>query len=127
MLDLFAGARLSNVKVNQDWQLTGNIGPIPLPGRAGSSEVTTSVWDAVIGAKGRFALGTDRTWFVPYYLDVGSGDSELTWQVLGGVGRALEWGDVTATWRYIDYQTGADIGIEQQDMSGPQIAFAIRW
>jgi len=126
-LDVFAGARLFDVKVNQDWRLTGDIGPIPLPDRSGRSATSTSLWDAIIGVKGRFALGVDPTWFVPCYLDVGTGDSELTWQILGGIGYAFNWGDVTATWRYLDYQSGASTGIVGENMSGPQIAYAFRW
>jgi len=126
-LDVFAGARLFDVKVNQDWQLAGNIGPIPLPDRSGRGKSSTSLWDAIIGVKGRFALGVDRTWFVPCYLDVGTGDSKLTWQMLGGIGYAFNWGDVTATWRYLDYKSGAGTGIVDENMSGPQIAYAFRW
>lgn len=126
-LDVFAGTRLFDVTVNQDWRLTGNIGSIPLPDRSGHGETNSSVWDAIIGVKGRFALNADRTWFVPCYLDVGTRDSELTWQILGGIGYTFDWGDVTATWRYLDYKTGASTGIEEENMSGPQIAYAYRW
>jgi hypothetical protein len=126
-LDVFAGARLFDVKVNQEWQLTGNIGPIPLPDQSGRDATNSSLWDAIVGVKGRFALGADRTWFVPCYLDVGTGDSELTWQILGGIGYAFNWGDVTATWRYLDYRSGATTGVEDENMSGPQIAYAFRW
>jgi hypothetical protein len=126
-LDLLAGARLLDLKVNQGWQLGGNIGPIPLPGRSGSAEVSVSDWDAIIGVKGRFVLGADRTWFVPYYLDVGTGESRLTWQILGGIGYAFNWGDVTATWRYLDYNNKAGKPIQDLNMNGPQIAFVFHW
>jgi hypothetical protein len=36
--------------------------------------------------KGRFAL--DEHWFVPYYADLGTGESDLTWQIAGGIGCA---------------------------------------
>jgi hypothetical protein len=62
-------------------------------------------------------------WFVPYYLDVGTGESRLTWQILGGIGYAFNWGDVTATWRYLDYNNKAGKPIQDLNMNGPQIAF----
>jgi len=35
------------------------------------------------------AFGESRKWFVPYYLDVGTGESDLTWQAMGGIGYSL--------------------------------------
>jgi hypothetical protein len=127
VLDVLAGARLFDVSVNQSWKLTGNIGPIPLPGRSGSGEVSSTRWDAVIGARGRLALSADHRWFVPYYLDVGTGDSKLTWQALGGIGHAFSWGDVTASWRYLAYDNKSDKAIQNASMSGPNIAFVFHW
>ena len=36
-LDVVAGARLFDMKQTLGWEVTGNIGAIPLPGRAGNS------------------------------------------------------------------------------------------
>jgi hypothetical protein len=127
IIDVFAGGRLFDVSTHQAWRLTGNVGSIPLPEQSGSGAARSSQWDAIIGGKGRFALGANREWFVPAYLDVGTGGSELTWQALGGIGHAFDWGEVTATWRYLYYREGAGSPIEDQDMSGPQLAFVYRW
>jgi hypothetical protein len=35
-------------------------------------------------------------WFAPFYLDVGTGATKLTWQGFAGVGYAYRWGDVVA-------------------------------
>jgi hypothetical protein len=35
-------------------------------------------WDAIVGLKGRATFGEEHRWFVPYYLDVGTGESSLT-------------------------------------------------
>ncbi|MBK6396605.1 MAG: hypothetical protein IPF73_19570, partial [Betaproteobacteria bacterium] len=48
----------------------------------------------IIGVKGRYAFGADRRWFAPYYLDVRTGDSDLTWQAMGGLGYRFSWGDI---------------------------------
>ena len=126
-LDVLAGARLLDVKYSQGFQLTGNVGPIPLPGRSGNAAISVSDWDAIIGVKGRFAVSPDRTWFVPYYVDVGTGESKLTWQVLGGIGYSFSWGDVVATWRYLDYKNDSGKPLQNLNMSGPQIAFVFHW
>ncbi len=33
----------------------------------------------------------------------GTGQSDLTWQVFGGVGYTFSWGSAVAGWRYLDY------------------------
>ena len=45
------------------------------PGRSGNEEISVSKWDAIGGAKGRVAFGDSREWFVPWYLDVGAGQT----------------------------------------------------
>ena len=125
--DVLAGARLLDVDYSQNFQLTGNVGPIPLPGRSGSARIHVSDWDGIIGVKGRVALSADRAWYVPYYLDVGRGESKLTWQIMGGVGYAFNWGDVVATWRYLDYRNDSDKPLQNLYTNGPQISFVWRW
>ena len=46
----------------------------------------------------------DLRWFVPYYADVGGGNSKFTWQAIVGVGYSFGWGDLIAAWRYLDYE-----------------------
>jgi hypothetical protein len=127
VLDVLAGARLLDVKIKQGWELTGNIGPIPLPGRSGGGDVSASDWDAIIGIKGRLALSADRRWFVPYYVDVGTGESKLTYQALGGIGYAFSWGDVTATWRYLAFENSSGKPLQKLDTNGPMIAVGLHW
>lgn len=126
-LQVFAGARLLSVKENAGWQLSGNVGPIPLPGRQGSSEASLDNWDGVVGVRGRLAFGANRQWFVPYYFDVGTGDSDLTWQAIGGVGYAFKWGDLIAAWRYLDYNMKSGGKIQDVNFNGPAIGVAFRW
>ena len=126
-VDLFAGMRMFDMKETLRWQLNGNIGSVPLPGRAGDQEASLTNWDAIIGVKGRFALGAERKWFVPYYLDVGTGNSDQTWQAMGGVGYAFQWGEVVAAWRYLDYKMKSGSKIESINFDGPAIAAVFHW
>jgi hypothetical protein len=86
-----------------------------------------SNWDAIAGLKGRVALGEGRHWFVPYYFDVGTGESSLTWQAMAGVGYSFGWGDVTLAWRHIDYDMKSGKSIESVSFDGPGVAAAFRW
>ena len=102
-VDLTAGTRLLDIKQTLDWQLSGNIGSVPLPGRSGVRSADVANWDAIVGAKGRYAIGEERRWFTPFYIDVGTGESKLTWQIMAGVGYGFQWGEVIAWWRLLDF------------------------
>ena len=64
---------------------------------------------------------------MPYYLDVGTGQSQLTWQAAAGVGYRFGWGDVSAMWRYMDYNMKSGKPIESLNLNGPLIAATFRW
>ena len=86
-----------------------------------------SNWDAIVGLKGRLALGSDGKWFAPYYADIGAGDSKLTWQVMGGVGYSFKWGDVVGAWRYLDYDMKSSAKVQSLNFNGPAISAVFRW
>ena len=73
-----------------------NFGPIVPPPRTGSRDASVDQWDGIVGAKGEFRLGDEHKWVVPYYVDVGTGDSDVTWQAELGVGYRFGWGDIAA-------------------------------
>ncbi|HEX4234689.1 MAG TPA: hypothetical protein VH041_10305 [Caldimonas sp.] len=126
-IDLFAGLRYLDIRQTLAWNLSGNVGAIPLPGRAGNREQSVTNWDGIVGVKGRFAFAPDRRWFVPYYLDVGTGNSDLTWQAFGGIGYSFRWGDVVGAWRYLDYRFKSGKPIESVNFNGPAIAAVFHW
>jgi len=57
--------------------------------RSGSRKASFKNWNGVVGVKGRFSFGANREWFFPYYADVGASQSELTYQLMAGIGYAL--------------------------------------
>jgi hypothetical protein len=127
-VDLLAGARLLDYKQTLDWQLNGTIaGGTPLPPRIGSNEISKNFWDAVVGVKGRANLGDDRRWFIPYYVDIGAGQSKSTWQANAGLGYQFQWGALSATWRYLDYKMKSGNTVESVNFSGPTIVAAFQW
>jgi len=126
-MDVLAGARMADIQQTLGWTLSGNIGPVAVPGRAGSLGSSITNWDGIIGVKGRVAFGENRKWFVPYYLDVGAGDSERTSQAYAGVGYAFNWGSVIGAWRYLDYKMKSGKPIEELNLNGPVVAAVFHW
>lgn len=126
-LDALLGARLIDVRPKLSWSLAGNVATIPAAGRAGNYEIKASNWDAIVGLKGRYAFGERRAWFLPFYADVGTGNSDLTWQAAAGVGYAFGWGDVTATWRYLGYNMKSGQAVEDINFNGPMIGVTFKW
>ena len=98
-LDVIGGVRYMTMEASLDWQFAGSIGLMP---QAGSTSQRDDLWDGIIGVRGRLNWGGSK-WFTPYYLDVGTGASALTWQALTGVGYSFGWGDLILTYRYLAY------------------------
>lgn len=126
-IDLLAGARYFDLKQTINYSIGGTVGQFPLAGKSGTSEVSGDVWDGIIGVKGRYAFGQSRQWYVPYYLDVGTGQSDLTWQAAIGVGYVYSWGELNAMWRYLDYNFESGKAIESMTFNGPMFGATFRW
>ena len=126
-VDVFIGARLFDMRQTLAWQFSGNLGSIPVADRVGYQRASLSHWDAIAGVKGRAVFGDRQQWFLPYYLDVGTGESQLTWQAMVGVGYQFHWGDVIAAWRRLEYTMKSGEPIEQIEFDGPAIAVVFHW
>jgi len=126
-LDVVAGARYLDIEQKVNWVVTGNVGSIPVPDRTGAAEASLTNWDALIGLRGRFAFGAQNAWFVPYYFDMGAGDSDLTWQGIAGLGYAFRWCEIAAVWRYLYYDLSSGSAIDDMNFSGPAIGVTFRW
>jgi hypothetical protein len=126
-MDALAGLRLFDVQQRTQWSITGDIGPIAPEGRTGDSTIDREVLDAVVGIKGRAALGSGGPWGVPFYADVGTGDSDLTWQVAAGVSYAFKWGELNAMWRYLAYEMKPGKQFEDVEFNGPMVGVTFRW
>jgi hypothetical protein len=126
-LDVIAGARLLDIQQKLGWTLTGNIGSVAVPDRTGARDSRLSNWDAIIGVKGRYTFGESGKWFVPYYLDVGTGNSDLTTQALAGVGYSFGWGEVVGSWRYLGYNMKSDQVLQDLSFNGPMISAVFHW
>ena len=126
-MDVLAGARMLNVKPRLNWSLGGDLSGIPTAGRGGNLEVEANNWDAIVGLKGRFALGDSGRWSLPFYADVGAGDSDLTWQAAAGLSYSFGWGDVLGMWRYLKYEMKSGQPVADLSFNGPMIGVVFHW
>ena len=103
-LDVLGGARYLNLEANL------SLGRL----RANASG---SNWDGIIGVKG--GVNLTEKWYLPYYLDIGAGDSEVTWQAAGGVGYRFKWFDLVAMYRYVRWDFDDNRAIDKLYFNGP--------
>ena len=123
--DLLFGARMLNMKQTLNWELSNSIPQ--LPGRSGEASADETDWDAIVGIKGRYYLGADRRWFLPYYADLGGGQSKFTWQVNAGVGYRFDWGSTFLTYRYLDYEFKSGNLVQSLTLSGALLGVAFQF
>ena len=84
----------------------GPLGNAAVFGRSGQASADRSIWDGVGGIRGRFRL-PEPGLFIPYYFDIGTGGSQLTWQIASGLGYQFnQWGAVSLTYRYLSFKHG---------------------
>jgi hypothetical protein len=120
-LDVFGGVRYNHLDTAADLDITG-----PLPGTLPTLhfERDIDIWDGIAGVRGRVGLGGN--WALPYYVDVGTGDSNFTWQAMTGVGYGWSWGELLLVYRHLSYDLDNKI-VEDLELSGPALAISFRF
>ena len=127
-VDVLGGARMLQMKPTLGYSINGELGGIAIPGGpSGSKQVSETVWDGIVGVKGRYVFGDDRKWFAPFYADIGTGESDLTWQLAGGAGYRFSWGEAFGMWRYLDYNFKSGKALADTSFNGPMFGVAFRW
>ena len=128
-LDLIGGVRYLGIEARSDWQLTGTVsgpgGGQTFPA-SGNISRRSNLWDGIIGVRGRVRFGESR-WFMPYYLDIGSGSSQLTWQGFLGVAYGFKWGDAVFGYRRLYYDQADDKLLQNFRFSGPSFGASFRF
>jgi hypothetical protein len=109
----FAGVRYLGPDVRLNWELDGPLNLLP---QSGTVEREADIWDGLIGLRGQGNIGN---WIFPYYLDIGAGSSDFTWQALAGVGYSWGWGDLHASYRHLAYDQDDDKMLQDFSFSGP--------
>jgi hypothetical protein len=128
-MDVFGGLRYFGLHASTDWQLTATVtgpgGGQSFP-RTGSVSERLDLWDGIVGVKGRIWIGRSN-WSIPYYLDVGTGSSSLTWQGMLGVAYTYKWIGVTLAYRHLYYDQKDDKLIQDMRFSGPALGVTFRF
>jgi hypothetical protein len=120
-LDLVAGARYLDLSMDLFLELQ-SLGP----GQSRTISESLTAWDGIVGLKGHASLG--ERWFLPYYIDVGTGQSDLTWQAAAGIGyRAGKVWDVALVYRHLEWDLDSTRVIDDMTISGPTLGVIFRW
>jgi hypothetical protein len=77
-----------------------------------------SNWDGVVGIRGKTGL-SDR-WYLTYYVDVGAGESDLTWQASVGINYRFEALDVTLGYQHLEWEFDDQL-LDDLEISGPAL------
>jgi hypothetical protein len=120
-LDLMGGFRYLTMDSDLKLTLQGADGRFY---RQRKVSLDQDAWDGIVGLRGQVLFpGTE--WFVPFYADVGTGDSNLTWQAMLGVGYRFNWGEITLAYRALGY----DFDKNDADLTlyGPGLGVGFRW
>jgi hypothetical protein len=117
--DLMAGLRY--LTIESEVKLTSDLERLP------ELNITkdADVWDGIIGLRGRTKL--NENWFIPYYADIGAGDSDLTWQAMAGIGYQAGWGDMSLVYRHLEWDQDEDKLLQNVSFSGPALAVKFRF
>ncbi|HYW63015.1 MAG TPA: hypothetical protein VE865_07445 [Bradyrhizobium sp.] len=121
--EVLGGFRYLGLDTSVNWQFTGPPGLLP---QAGSFSQKQDLLDAIIGLRGKTKLGAGN-WFIPYYLDAGTGSSALTWQGMAGIGYSYKWGDVLLAYRHLYYDQKNDKLLQNVRLSGPALGATFRF
>lgn len=78
-------------------------------------------WDGIIGVNGEIDL--HKQWYLPFYLDIGTGDSDLTWQAALSVGYRFSSFDVLAGYRYLSWDFDDNPALDDLTVNGPYVGF----
>ena len=96
------------------------VDPAP-PGRFQASE-SESGWDGFVGLHGTTQI--NDKWYLGYQADIGTGNSDVTYQALGGINYRFRSLDATAGYRWMRWDIGSDT-FEELEFNGPYLGVKI--
>lgn len=121
-LSIFMGVRQFPVNLTLGYNAT--IGKRGLIAPSGTIAVATLANDIITGLRGKAFFG-DGHFFVPYYIDIGTGNSNQTWEGYTGAGYAFNHGQTLSfDWRSLNYFSFPPIShVQKLTMSGPLLGY----
>jgi hypothetical protein len=125
-LNVLAGARYLYLKTSLSHYFSADLVNNPGIPRGGERSLSGDNIDAIVGLKGEWAFGNNHAWGLPFYGDIGGGDSKLTWQLAGGVSYHHNSWEFGALYRKINYHLSSN-GLQDMSIEGPMIGALYRW
>lgn len=119
-VELYAGARYIWIEVDLDLESRP-----PLPPESRNASDSASNWDAIVGVRGNYQL-SDK-WYIPYNINVGTGDSDSTWEASGALGYKFSKLDAVVGWRYLTWDFGNDSAVKDLTVNGPYAGAVFHW
>ena len=102
--DFLAGARYLYIETEVKLRAQGL-----LTTRETSDSESNDAWDGIVGVRGNVKM--NKQWTFPFHLDVGTGDTDLTWQAFGGVEYKLNNMNLVAGYRHLEWEfDDSDVG-----------------
>jgi len=119
-LGVLFGTRYLSFDTDLALQIDGPLPPeLPTEHYSQKSELL----DGIVGVRGHYG----RKWHWRYYLDLGTGSSDFTWQAMTGFGYRWRWGSVFVVYRYLSYDEGEDAFINDLSLHGPAVGVSFRF
>lgn len=119
-LDMVGGVRYLDLDMDLKLSL------LAIPARFRTLSESESWWDGFVGVKGN--IGLSKRWYLPYYFDIGTGESDFTWQAVAGVGfRTAKWLDIALVYRHLEWNFRSDQVVDDLSFSGPLLGLIFRF
>jgi hypothetical protein len=121
VFDVIAGVRY----IHQDAEIKLDIG---MPQKLKTDETADNI-DAIIGVHSLLRL--NDKWYLQSYADIGTGESDFTWQGMASLGYQFNSFDALLGYRHIYWDFDGNKGLgklyKDLDFSGPQVGAAFRF
>lgn len=98
---------------------------VDIGNRSFEIEEDNNVWDATVGLAGEATL--NETWFVPWILDIGAGESDFTWQAGVGLGYRFDRSDIVLGYRHMEWDLPDNDAVSRYYQSGPLLLWNYRF
>jgi hypothetical protein len=115
-LDVIAGARYLDLNLPLS---------IDIDDKSISHDPGGSTWDGIVGVSGVTTLNDQ--WYVDYYGDIGTGDSDLTWQARVGGGYKFKKFTGTFGFRYLRWNFDKKAELDNLRVIGPYVGAKWFW
>jgi hypothetical protein len=120
-VDAIAGMRYLGVKGTLDVAIASTVGSGP--GASSNFHVgqMQNIFNGFAGVRGRATISRDGAWYIPFYLDAGTGASKFTWQALTGLSYATKRVDFGLLYRYLAFYGSGDQLVQTLRFGGPSV------